>query len=627
MRTTKAYDAARERPLRLWPGLVIVLLQWTAWLGLPEVDPDYAIYGVLAGLGGLAALLVWWLFFSRAAWSERIGAPVLVIAAMAGAWPFLDESISTGAMGFLFPLLAVPGVCLAFVLWAVATRHLSAGIRRATMAAVIVVSCGAWTLIRTGGFTGNFENDLAWRWTATPEQRLLAQGDALPAAAPEVSPAPAASAPAEAAADPARLDTLSPDAAAARPATPAGRVAPEDPPLAPDEPAPAWPGFRGPDRDGVVRGVRIDTDWSASPPVQIWRRPIGPGWSSFAVRGDLLYTQEQRGEEEIVAAYRVSTGEPVWTHRDAARFWESNGGAGPRGTPALGQGRLYALGATGILNALDAADGRLLWSRNVGDDSRVGVPDWGFSASPLLAGDIVIVAAAGTMAAYDATTGEPRWVGPRGGAGYSSPHLVTIGGVPQVVLLDAQGATSVAREDGARLWDLKVTSSGMSAPIVQPSVTADGDLLIGDGQARGLYRIAVAREPARQPGGWAVTQRWMSTGLKPYYNDFVVHKGHAFGFDGSILACIDLEDGRRTWKGGRYGSGQLVLLADQDLLLVISEHGELALVSATPDAFTELARVPGIEGKTWNHPVVTGDILLVRNGEEMAAFRLPTPRR
>jgi outer membrane protein assembly factor BamB len=643
MRTTKAYDAARERPLRLWPGVVIVLLQWTAWLGLPAVDPDYTIYGVVAGLGGLVALLVWWLFFSRAAWSERLGAPVLVIAAMAATWPFLDESISTGAMGFLFPLLAIPGVCLAFVLWAVATRHLSTGIRRATMAAAIVVSCGAWTLVRTGGFTGTFENDLAWRWTATPEQRLLAQGDALPAppprvaadapqGAPEVSPAPTASAPAEATADPARLETPSPDAAAARPATPAGRVAPADPPLAPGEPAhgagatmpaPAWPGFRGPDRDGVVRGVRIDTDWSASPPVQIWRRPIGPGWSSFAVRGDLLYTQEQRGEEEIVAAYRVSTGAPVWMHRDAARFWESNGGAGPRGTPTLGQGRLYTLGATGILNALDAADGRLLWSRHVGDDSGVSVPDWGFSASPLLAGDIVIVAAAGTMAAYDAATGEPRWVGPRGGAGYSSPHLVTMGGVPQVVLLDAQGATSVAPQDGARLWNLEVPSGAMSAPIVQPSVTADGDLLVGDGQARGLYRIAVAQEPA----GWAVTQRWMSTGLKPYYNDFVVHEGHAFGFDGSILACIDLVDGRRTWKGGRYGNGQLVLLADQDLLLVISEHGELALVSATPDAYTELARVPGIEGKTWNHPVVTGDILLVRNGEEMAAFQLPTARR
>jgi hypothetical protein len=134
----------------------------------------------------------------------------------------------------------------------------------------------------------------------------------------------------------------------------------------------------------------------------------------------------------------------------------------------------------------------------------------------------------------------------------------------------------------------------------------------------GTRRLHVMRES----GAWKVEERWTSTGLKPYFNDFVVHNGHAFGFDGSILACIDLADGTRKWKGGRYGNGQLLLLADQDLLLVLSEEGELALVKASVDGFAEVGRFPALDGKTWNHPVLVNDVLLVRNGEEMVAFRL-----
>jgi outer membrane protein assembly factor BamB len=234
--------------------------------------------------------------------------------------------------------------------------------------------------------------------------------------------------------------------------------------------------------------------------------------------------------------------------------------------------------------------------------------------------DEVIVAASGRLVAYNLATGEPRWFGPEGGGvSYSSPQLATIDGVAQILLLSVPGATSVAPTDGTLLWK----HAWPGYPIVQPGQTEDGDILMSVSDSSGTRRIAATRGP----GGWTVAERWTSAGLKPYFNDFVVHNGHAYGFDGGILACIDLKDGKRTWKGGRYGHGQLVLLPDQDLLLVLSEEGELALVAAVPEQFKELAHFQAIEGKTWNHPVLAGDVLLVRNGEEMAAFRMAMARR
>ena len=374
----------------------------------------------------------------------------------------------------------------------------------------------------------------------------------------------------------------------------------------------------------MVSGVLIDTDWSQSPPIELWRRPIGPGWSSFAVDGDLVYTQEQRGEDEIVSCYKLSSGEPVWRHRDPIRFYESNGGAGPRATPTLHRGRVYTMGATGLVNALDARTGAVHWSRNAATDTGKTVPEWGIASSPLVVDDVVIVAVAGQLAAYDALTGQQRWVGQTGGTGYSSPHLATIAGVPQVLLLRGSRTISVSPADGKLFWEH--ASGPPATSIVQPAVTGDDTVLIATGDAmggNGILRATVGHGPA----GWSVEERWTSRGLKPYFNDFVAHEGHAYGFDGSILSCIDLADGARKWKGGRFGNGQLVLLPDQDLLLVLSEDGELALVSATPEKFTEIARLPAIEGKTWNHPVVVGDTLLVRNGEEMAAYRLPVATR
>jgi outer membrane protein assembly factor BamB len=610
----QAQVPASPQPLRLWPGVVAAILLCLFRYVAPLILADGALVGMLGAIACAAAILVWWVFFSRAAWVERLGAIAVVVVAYFVTKPLLHRSIATGMMGMMYAVYALPAVVApVFVAWSILTRRFADSTRRLTMVAAIFFACAVWALFRTDGIIGSGAQ-LAWRWSPTAEERLLARADERldPARAPTAAPVIAA--PATPVKEEPKVDASAAAAATKNEAVPRPSVVARPAAMKPAE----WPGFRGPNRDSAITGLRINTDWTTTPPVQVWHREIGPGWSSFAVNGDVLYTQEQRGEFEVVAAYRVSTGEPVWRHRDAVRFWESNGGAGPRATPTIENGRVYTFGATGILNALDADTGARVWSRNVADDAEKSVPTWGFSSSPLILDDEVVVAASGRLIAYDIATGKRRWLGPSLPGSYSSPHRFTADGITQILLLNGAGVTSVSPVDGKPIWD-HAWPGGTT--IVQPALVGDSDVLIngiGGTGGMGVRRLSVTHGAS----GWKVEERWTSTGLKPYFNDFVVHKGHAFGFDGNILSCIDLSDGHRTWKGGRYGNGQLVLLADQDLLLVLSEDGELALVKATPDQFTEVARVTAIDGKTWNHPVLVRDTLLVRNGEEMAAFRL-----
>ena len=543
------------------------------------------------------------MFFSRAPWSERLGAIALMIVALVATSRIVHESIANGMMGMMLVILGVP-------VQTRDSRRVGGGDSPSSR----------WASSRVDG-----SRDSPGVWRVRPaadwrnhRRRNVGSHVAMDAVSGGTAPVRSQR---RTSCDPACSCARDVDATSQSPSAGMSRFLPsrqvpqrvprtsarmrkrdEEAPALPTtsaiaKPAADWSGFRGVNRDGVVRGVRIDTDWSQSPPVQLWSRAIGPGWSSFAVDGDLLYTQEQRGDDEIVAAYKVTTGEPVWRHRDAARFWESNGGAGPRATPTLSGGRVYAFGATGILNVLDAGSGAVVWSRNVASETDTEIPGWGFASSPLVVDDVVVVAPGGKLVAYDIATGERRWVGPPHGGSYSSPHLVTIDRSSADPPDERSRIDSVAPGTGALLWE----HEWPGGPIVQPALTADGDVLITTGGATGAMgtrRIAVTHGA----GGWTLNERWTSTGLKPYFNDFVVHKGHAFGFDGSILASIDLQDGKRKWKGGRYGNGQLMLLPDQDVLLVLSEEGELALVAATPDQFKEIARFPAIHGKTWNHP-------------------------
>ena len=560
--------SVRKR-LRLWPGILIAILILLLRYAIPAVFPEFLILGIFSGLGCGLLVLVWWAFLSRASMIERLGGTLLLIAAPIVASLFLHQSIAMGGQGMMFPIQCVPVISLVFIAWAIVTMKFCTGVRRWSMVASIILVSGVWILLRNDGITGDFSPDLVWRWSKTSEERLIAQegNTTLELATATVV-----------------LDSMS-----------------------------EWPGFRGPNRDGIAHGLNIGTDWTASPPIEIWRRPVGPGCSSFAVNGNYFFTQEQRGEDELVSCYNLSTGDPVWKHSDSARFWDSHAGAGPRATPTLHKGRVYTMGGTGILNALDATDGSLIWSRFAAADCETQPSGWGYTSSPLVVDSIVIVGIVGKLAAYDLETGEPRWFGPDGGFGYSSPQLFTIGGVRQVLLMSQSGATSIEPASGRILWEYPWP---VEDRILQPALVVENDLLFSK-EYEGVRRVSVSQNGDK----YSVKELWTSSEMKVDFNDQVIYDGYAYGYDGPYLTCLDLNNGKRMWKGKRY-RGWNLLLAGQGLILVLSEKGDLALVNATPDKFTELGKIKAIEGRTWNHPALAGNILLARNSEEMVAYRL-----
>jgi outer membrane protein assembly factor BamB len=333
-----------------------------------------------------------------------------------------------------------------------------------------------------------------------------------------------------------------------------------------------------------------------------------------------LVTQEQRGDLEAVVCYEAATGSELWIHTDQERFEEALSGTGPRGTPTFANGRVYALGANGRLTCLSPRDGTVIWAKQPVKDAGGAVPQWGYSVSPLVVDGKVIVFAGGEgeqgLIAFDAETGKPVWSQVAGTMSYSSPQLLTLHDQPQIVMHDNHGVRALSVDDGSVLWQ-HGTKSEVAMPMLQPQRVSGNRVLLATDPGIGLLDVQ------RDGESWTVQEVWSTSRLKPAFNDFVVYEKHIYGLDDGILCCIDLASGQRVWKRGRYGHGQLLLLAEQGALLVLSETGEVVLVEAKPDQHQELGRFQAIEGKTWNHPVLAHGRLYVRNAEEMAAYDLP----
>jgi outer membrane protein assembly factor BamB len=594
-------EAGRHPRLRLWPGIALLAVFWLVrgWASMGEFATYKFLVGMLiAPFVVLLGLLLWWLLASRLRWYDRLLVVGTFVAVTTVTLLVADPSFRSIAL----VVYALPILVTAWPGWLAISFLFAWPVRRAGVLLILVAVGIGCSLLRLDGVNGDFVAKFSWRWTPTPEQKLLA----------ELARSARTSDSRSTHGVNKQSDSKS-RKPAARPGDAGENEQPGD-----------WPGFRGPRRDGRLAGVRIKTDWR-QPPRELWRHRIGPGWSSFAVVGDSLFTQEQRGDDECVVCYNAATGAEVWTHHDATRFSEMVAGPGPRATPTFHAGRLYAFGANGHLSCLDAASGNSLWSRDVVADCKASVPQWGFASSPLVAQGMVTVFAgapkAKTLVAYHQENGEPAWtagVGPesdKAALSYSSPQLATIHGVDQILLATDAGLSAFEPVSGRELWHHSWPAE-KAARIVQPALVGDGDVLIGTGQGIGTRRIHVRRDGET----WRAEQKWTSRKIKAYFNDFVVVRGYLYGFDTGKFVCVSVEDGSEAWHTRGYGNGQVLLLADQGLLLVLSEDGNVALVSAQPEKHEELCRFKAIEGKTWNHPVVAHGKLFVRNGEEIACF-------
>jgi outer membrane protein assembly factor BamB len=347
---------------------------------------------------------------------------------------------------------------------------------------------------------------------------------------------------------------------------------------------------------------------------------VGAGWSGFAVSGNAAVTQEQHGEEEHTTSYDLRSGELIWTTRETARFSDPLAGTGPRATPTISDGRVYAVGGTGILKALDLETGRTLWKRDVMSDGGTELPRYGLSSSPLVIDELVVVNAGGadgrSLIAYNAETGEIAWSGGKDPAAYSSPFLTTLAGVRQIVSLNHDSVTGHAPETGRVLW--RQEWPDRQSNIVQPLPLPGARLLVsaGWGQGAKLFRLR-----PEQDGQLVSELLWESIFLKPKFSNPVYHDGFIYGLDDGILVCLDPENGRRRWKRGRYGHGQVLLVGG--VLLIQSERGEIVLVEASPEEHRELSRFRVMGGKLWNTPALAGPYLLVRSDQEAALFELP----
>ncbi|MDA7862651.1 PQQ-binding-like beta-propeller repeat protein [Akkermansiaceae bacterium] len=492
-------------------------------------------------------------------WIEAI---LLVLWIILEKVPAVEEKGAGGAIDLLFVLLFI-GVTLIWLLFLSRLRWKT----RLISFAVILAALG---LVKMDGHTGSFFPQFSWRWSKESAHEI-----------PELT----------------------------------GKVAKEGTVIA-TQGSENFPRFLGAEMKNWVSDSLLPDQWYASQPKELWRKKIGEGWSSFSVAGSYAYTMEQRGETETTICYELMTGKAVWVHEEDVRFEESMGADGPRSTPTIADGKVFSLGATGILNCLDARTGSQLWGKNTLIEFDQNVPKWAKSCSPLVVDGKVIITlgkeARENLAAFDLTTGELQWRSGDYSSSYTSPVLATLAGKRQIVAFQQKSVDGYDIESGEILW---------SFPVGNPQGNCASPLILGDtvitssGYGYGTHRIKISQTT----GGFEAKELWHSRKLKAKFADMVIHDDHLYGLNDGRLVCLNLEDGEAKWRGANFGHGQLLGVGDH--LILQTEQGGISILEISPEEEKVVQELDALDQRTWNHPVLAGRILLVRNDREAISFQ------
>ena len=524
-----------------------------------------------------------------AARKYRLGMPfwiwiVLAAGAAVALFQFLipDQGL---ANGFTWPVLVL--AMLLSLAWFTLFSGFSRARRWAVCGIAVALLAAFAGAVRLEGLTGNIYPILSWRWTPQPRDR---------------EPAPPT------------LDNSARADLSARSLD--------------------FPQFGGPNRDFAVRGVKLARDWTAQPPKELWRQPIGAGWSGFAIVNAYAVTLEQRGAQELVTCYRVTTGELIWSHSTQTRYEDAlPGGPGPRSTPTIYQGRVYALGATGKFHCLDGATGTVVWQKDLLKEFGLTSRDehnlvlYGRSNSPLIVDDLVIVPAGGpsensrsSLAAFSQDYGALVWKGGHHNISHSSPALATLAGRRQILSVNEDYVSGYDPKTGAELWQFDWPGTTIANANVSQAVPVEPDrVFVSKGYGGGAMLVQLL---ANKNGTFETKQIYHKpANMKTKYTNVTIKDGYVYGLSDGYLECMELVSGRRVWREGHYSHGQILRV--DDLLLVMSEQGELSLVEATPDNPKNVfGNLQALTGLTWNNLALSGPYLLVRNAQEAACYKL-----